>query len=146
MGTGTASRPRRESAPTRRGGMLAAGVLALLTLSACSPDGPAAADTAHKFHEALASSDWSSACDMLQAKTREKVEDEQDGPCEERLQGLDLQDAGPVAQTSVYGRSALIEFENDAVFLAAEVGGWAVTAAGCTSDGEAPYTCKLGGK
>jgi hypothetical protein len=51
-----------------------------------------------------------------------------------------------VLGTKVYGRDAFVEFEHDTVFLAASEGGWHVTAAGCTPNGEAPYTCEVGGK
>jgi hypothetical protein len=80
---------------------------------------------------------------MLQADTREKTA--KGGTCEEHLQALQVPEPGTVIQTAVYGRSAFIEFEDDAVFLAAAEGGWKVTAAGCTPNGEKPYTCEVGG-
>ena len=147
MQTRTATRPG-ERAGGRRGGRLraTAGILALLTLSGCTPDGNAATAAAQDFHQALAASNWSLACSMLEADTREKAADEQDGTCEERLQNLQLGEAGTVTGTEKFGRNALVTFENDAVFLAAVGSGWHVRGAGCEPRGEAPYICEVGGK
>lgn len=82
---------------------------------------------------------------MLQAKAQEKAAS-QDGACEEALEALELPTAGTVLETHVYGRSASVVFESDTVFLAATESGWRVTGAGCTSEGEAPYTCEIGGE
>jgi hypothetical protein len=122
-----------------------AGIAALLALSGCAPDGTAAADAAQEFHQALDASDWSGACAMLQPDTREKTAQEQGSTCEDHLRNLQIQEPGTVMRTEIYGRSAFVEFEDDAVFLAAAEGGWKVTAAGCTPNGEAPYTCEVGG-
>jgi hypothetical protein len=146
--TGTATRSGAEAAGKRRSAVLVlASLVAVLAVSGCAPDGTAAAGAAQEFHQALTSSDWSSACSMLQSKTREEVAREQDSTCEDRFRALQVQPPGTVTRSEIYGRSAFIEFENDAVFLAAEEGGWHITAAECTPNGEeAPYTCEVGGK
>ncbi|MGX1159936.1 hypothetical protein FBY31_1703 [Arthrobacter sp. SLBN-100] len=122
-----------------------AGIAALLAVSGCAPDGTAPADAAQEFHQDLAASDWSAACNMLQSDTREKTAQEQESTCEDHLRNLQIQEPGTLARTEIYGRGAFVEFENDAVFLAAAEGGWKVTAAGCTPNGDAPYTCEVGG-
>jgi hypothetical protein len=122
-----------------------AGIAALLAVSGCAPEGAAAADAAQKFHQALAASDWSAACAMLQSDIREKAAQEQEGTCEDRLRSAQIPAPGAVARTEIYGRGAFVEFESDAVFLAAAEGGWKITAAGCTPNGDAPYTCEVGG-
>jgi hypothetical protein len=121
----------------------AAGIAALLALSGCAPDGTAPADAAQEFHQSLSGSDWSAACAVLQSDTREKTA--QESTCEDHLRNLQIQEPGTVTRTEIYGRAAFVEFEQDAVFLAAAEGGWKVTAAGCTPNGDAPYTCEVGG-
>jgi len=123
----------------------AAGIAALLALSGCAPDGTAPADAAQEFHQSLSGSDWSAACALLQSGTREKTAQEQESTCEDHLRNLQIQEPGTVTRTEIYGRAAFVEFEQDAVFLAAAEGGWKVTAAGCTPNGDAPYTCEVGG-
>jgi hypothetical protein len=130
---------------TRRYLLVLAGIAPMLALSGCAPDGAAPADTAEEFHQALSSSDWSSACSMLLSDTREKTAQEQESSCEDHLRNLQIQEPGTLTRTEIYGRGAFVEFENDAVFLAAAEGGWKITAAGCTPNGEAPYTCEVGG-
>jgi hypothetical protein len=125
--------------------MAVAAIAVLLAVSGCAPEGTAAADAARGFHQALAGSEWSVACSMLQSGTREKTAREQGSTCEDHLRNLQIQEPGAVTRTEVYGRGAFVEFENDAVFLAAAEGGWKVTAAGCTPNGDAPYTCEVGG-
>jgi hypothetical protein len=144
MRTRTATRPGTRACGWSRSIVLAAaGLLVLLAISGCAPDGTAAVDTAQKFSQALAASDWSGACAMLLADAREKVA--KDRTCEENLQALQIPEPGTVTRTGIYGRSALIEFENDAVFLTVAEGGWKITAAGCTPNGAKPYTCEVGG-
>jgi hypothetical protein len=133
---------------TRRPGtdaVAVAGIAALLAVTGCAPDGTAPADAAQEFHQAMSASDWSSACSMLETDTREKTAREQENSCEDHLRNLQLQEPGTVTHTEIYGRGAFVEFENDAVFLAASGGGWKITAAGCTPNGDAPYTCEVGG-
>jgi hypothetical protein len=125
--------------------LTAVAIAALVVLTGCAPDGTEAADAAEEFHQALSSSDWSSACAMLRSDTREKTAREQGSSCEDHLRNLQVQEPGTVTRTEIYGRGAFVEFENDAVFLAAAEGGWKITAAGCTQNGDAPYTCEVGG-
>jgi hypothetical protein len=145
---GMGSRTRSDAGTVGRPGTYVwavAGIVALLAVSGCAPDGAAPADAAQEFHQSLSRSDWSAACAMLQSDTRGKTAREQESSCEEHLGNLQVQEPGTVTRTEIYGRAAFVEFEHDAVFLAAAEGGWKVTAAGCTPNGDAPYTCEVGG-
>ena len=133
---------------TRRGaGGLLPGLLALVVLTGCAPEGTASTGAAEAFHRAMAGSDMTAACALLQPHTREETaRSSDDGSCESQLQKATLSDPGKVLRTEQYGQDAFIQFENDAVFLAVSGGGWKVTAAGCKPNGEdAPYTCEVGG-
>jgi len=124
-----------------------AGLVSLLALSACAPAGTAAAAAAQEFHQAVMAGRLSEACSLLQAETREETaRTGGSGSCENQLQGAHLPDAGKSLHSEIYGRNAVVEFEKDTVFLTASQGGWKITAAGCTPQGEAPYTCEVGGK
>jgi hypothetical protein len=139
---------------TPRGGRgLPFGLLALLALSGfglsgCTPEGTGAAEAAEAFHRDVASSDMTAACSLLQSKTREETARSSDaGTCESQLEKAKIPDPGKLLSTEQFGRDAFVEFENDAVFLAASDAGWRITGAGCTPNGEeAPYTCEVGGK
>ncbi|UZX04362.1 hypothetical protein F8G81_18400 [Arthrobacter sp. CDRTa11] len=120
------------------------GFLLLLVLAGCAPDGAGASTAAEEFHQALASGDAEQACSMLSQSARDKAES--DGGCESQLEELQLSDAGAPGKSEVYGRNAMVEFENDTVFLAAASSGWQITGAGCTSQGESGYMCEVGGK
>ncbi|VXB76147.1 conserved exported hypothetical protein [Arthrobacter sp. 9AX] len=125
--------------------LAAAGIAALMGVCGCAPEGTGAADAAQTFHQAVSASDWSSACSMLKSDTREKTAQEQESTCEDHLRSAHIQEPGAVTRTEIYGRGAFVEFENAAVFLANAEGGWKITAAGCTPNGDAPYTCEVGG-
>lgn len=117
----------------------------LVAVSGCSPDTAAAADQAREFHRLLETSDLQGACGLLQTNAQESTASGE-GTCEQGLESLELPGAGTVLETHVYGRSASVVFDNDTVFLTAATSGWQVTGAGCTPEGEAPYTCEIGGE
>jgi hypothetical protein len=130
------------------------GILALLALSGCvlsgcaAADGTQAAEAAEAFHRDVASSNMTAACSLLQSETRKETARSSDaGTCESQLEKAKIPDPGQLLSTEQYGRDAFVEFEHDTVFLAQSKGGWQVTGAGCTPNGEeAPYTCEVGGK
>jgi hypothetical protein len=124
-----------------------AGLMSLLALSACAPAGTAAAGAAQEFHQTVMAGHLSEACSLLQAETREETaRTGGPGSCENQLQGAHLPDAGKSLHTKIYGRKGLPGFEKDTVFLTASEAGRKITAAGCTPQGEAPYTCEVEGK
>jgi hypothetical protein len=140
---------------TPRGvGSLRLGLLALLALSGgvlsgcAAADGTQAAEAAEAFHRDVAGSNMAAACSLLQSETRKETARSSDaGTCESQLEKAKIPDPGKLLSTEQYGRDAFVEFEHDTVFLAQSEGGWRVTGAGCTPNGEeAPYTCEVGGK
>ena len=125
------------------------GLFSLAVLTGCAPAGatsaPAAA--AEEFHRAMADTDTSAACALLLPKIREETAKSGDaGTCEGQLEKAEVPEPGRVRQIEQYGQDAFVEFESDTVFLTVSEGGWKVTAAGCTANGEAPYSCEIGGK
>jgi hypothetical protein len=116
-------------------------------LSGCAAEGTGAADAAEAFHRDIAGSDMTAACSLLQSKTREDTARSSDaGTCESQLKKAQVPEPGKLLSTEQFGRNAFVEFEHDTVFLAESDGGWRVTGAGCTPNGEeAPYTCEVGG-
>lgn len=139
--------------PPRAAKGLRPGILALLAfaagiLSGCAADGTEAAKAAQAFHRDVAGSNMTAACSLLQSETRKETARSSDaGTCESQLEKAKIPDPGKLLSTEQYGRDAFVEFEHDTVFLAQSKGGWQVTGAGCTPNGEeAPYTCEVGGK
>ncbi|WP_461188015.1 hypothetical protein [Arthrobacter sp. Z4-13] len=91
--------------------------------------------------------DTSAACMLLLPKTREETAKSGDaGTCEGQLEKAKVPEPGRVRYSEQYGQDAFVEFESDTVFLTVSEGGWKVTAAGCTANGETPYSCEIGGK
>lgn len=141
-------RPVMSCGPDRRAGlrsgfMTALPLLVLLAVSGCAPDSAGAAAAAQDFRQAITAGDTSTACSMLRPRVREKVA--ADSTCEDQIKLLQLSAGGSVLRTESYGRNAMVEFEDDTVFLAASGSGWQVTGAGCTSRGESSYDCEVGG-
>jgi hypothetical protein len=119
------------------------GVLAVLAMTGCAPDSAGAASEAQEFRRAAADGDASSACAMLSPHAR--AETAAKTSCEDQLKSLQLPGVGTALRTESYGRNAMVEFEDDTVFLTMSGSGWRVTGAGCTPQGEAPYDCEVGG-
>lgn len=118
-------------------------LLVLLAVPGCAPDGAGAVGAAEDFRRAITAGDMSAACSKLTPRVREKTA--ASSTCEDQMRSLQLSVGGSVLRTHNYGRNALVEFENDAVFLAAAGSGWQVTGAGCTLRGKSSYDCEVGG-
>lgn len=141
-------KPAVACGPDRRlvswpGSLTAGLLLVLLAVPGCSPDSEGAARAAQDFKGALSAGDASTACSMLRPQVRDKAASGR--TCEERLGSLQLPAGGAVLRTESYGRNAIVEFEDDTVFLAVAGSGWEVTGAGCTLRGESSYDCEVGG-
>lgn len=140
--------PAVACGPDRRVGLwpgfMRAGVfLVLLAVSGCAPDSAGAAAAAQDFRRAVAAGDASAACSMLRPKVREKTA--AGSSCEDQVKSLQFPGGGTVLRTETYGRNAMVEFDDDTVFLTVSGSGWQITGAGCTSQGESPYDCEVGG-
>lgn len=118
-------------------------LLALLAVGGCAPSSAGAGSAAQDFRKALADGDSSAACSMLTPHLHEEASAQ--GTCEEQLESLQLPASGEAVKTETYGRNAMVEFDDDTVFLTVSGSGWQVTGAGCTAQGESPYNCELGG-
>lgn len=123
--------------------MKAGALLAVLAVSGCAADSAGATFAAEDFRRAAADGDPSAQCSMLSAHTREKVAGKT--RCEDQLASLAIPTEGVAIRTERYGRNAMVEFQDDTVFLAVSGSGWQVTGAGCRAQGEAPYECEIGG-
>lgn len=119
-------------------------VFVSLGMAGCAPDASAAANTAQEFHQALANSDLTKACDLLAPETRRKASSE-GSTCEEYVEAAGLPSGGTVQKTETYGREASVAFDDDTIFLAISGRRWLVTAAGCTPREQLPYDCEIGG-
>ena len=119
-------------------------LLAVTLLAGCGSldeRSSAAEETARAFLQAVADGDGEAACGALAPETEAEI----DAPCEESILSEALSAPSPVADSRVYGQSALVRFEGDAVFLAVFRDGWRVVAAGCAPRGERPYDCRIQG-
>ena len=117
--------------------------LAVLAVAGCAPDNAGAARAAQDFRRAVADGDPSAACAMLSAHTREEAAAETS--CEEELGSLDLPSEGQALRAESYGREAMVEFEDDTVFLTVSGQGWQITGAGCEERAGSAFDCEVGG-
>jgi hypothetical protein len=113
--------------------------------SACanSQDG-AVSSVTRDFYEALAVGDVDAACTLLAPTTRLELERSSGGSCTESLPG-EVPAAGDPTDIAVFGTVARVRLAGDTAFLARFQGGWAVLAAGCSPQEDAPYLCMLAG-
>jgi hypothetical protein len=132
--------------------LAALAVLALPALAGCSslaPDAPAAEGVAVAFAAALDAGNAAEACALLAPGTREEIESREDAPCAESILAQDLPTGGQGRRAEAFGRGAIVELDNDTVFLVGDgngdVRGWLVTAAGCKPRAERPYDCTVKG-
>ncbi|PPF81304.1 hypothetical protein C5B96_10385 [Subtercola sp. Z020] len=113
--------------------------------SAALPSAAAAADVASRFSAAIATEDGAAACGLLAPGALHTVEEATGASCPTGILSLDLPSGGPAVGDEAYGRAAVVRLENDTVFLTIAGGQWAVRAAGCTPNGDAPYDCTVTG-
>ncbi|HET7477470.1 MAG TPA: hypothetical protein VFJ97_15790 [Dermatophilaceae bacterium] len=129
--------------PTLPSAAAAVGLL-LAGLTGCSVEGPGsdgARAAAVNFHRLLTAGNGERACRLLSERAVEDVRGPDDRACATALTSLPIRPVAAVRSTSVYGHSALVVFDADAVFLASFDDGWRVTAAGCSPRQDQPYDC-----
>ena len=90
------------------------------------------------------SGDASARCDLLAPATLAAFEKDQKASCADAVGQLSLH-GGAVTSVQVWGGGAQVRMAGDTVFLTETTKGWRVTAAGCTSQGDAPYDCEVEG-
>lgn len=114
-------------------------------LGGCHEPGSAAARAADAFAGDVAGSHWRAACSTLAASTLSELESSQGKACPAALPGQHLPDAAGAARTRQFGRMAQVRVVRDTLFLTRSRTGWKVLAAGCTRQGDRPYSCVLQG-
>lgn len=124
-------------------------VLAITLTAGCAADAQQGQviDAASTF-AAAATTDTSSACDLLAPGTREKLQDEAGADCATALQQAALSAPGRRISAERAGHSAQVRFTGDTIFLALFDDGWRVVAAGCErddADPAIPYDCAIEG-
>ena len=135
-----------------RAARTASGAFTLFALAGCSalaPDAPSAEGVAVAFASAIDAGNAAEACAMLAPGTVEEIESSEDVPCEVGILSLGLPGGGQPRSAEAFGRGAIVELDNDTLFLVGDgdgdVRGWRVTAAGCEPRPERPYDCTVKG-
>ncbi len=131
---------------------LIAALLALVSVTGCagrgSAENGAVSDASEQFISA-ASTQPAKACDLLAPATLESIASD-DEECATAMADLGVEmvgAGGPALRAQVYGRDAIVQWDDQTMFLARFDGGWLVTAAGCTPRGkDLPYDCSVEGR
>ncbi|SEC13783.1 hypothetical protein SAMN04489806_2691 [Paramicrobacterium humi] len=99
-------------------------------------------DTTTSFRQAIADGDGQAACELLNDATRVTLGSD----CANAIASEDLPGAASDTGTAeVQGRMAIVQFNDDTIFLAKTPDGWRITAAGCVPQTEGPYQCTVEG-
>jgi hypothetical protein len=118
-----------------------AGLVTLLS-GCASAQQPAVEKVAAEFDDPSGNAE--ARCDLLAPATLAAFEKDQTAPCTDAVAQLSV-DGGEVRSVEVWGGDAQVRMAGDTVFLTETSAGWRVTAAGCTSQGDAPYDCEVEG-
>ncbi|WP_433291767.1 hypothetical protein ACQPZQ_02915 [Pseudonocardia sp. CA-142604] len=132
------ARPRGQARRFMRAAAIAA---AALLLSACAGLEPPEVE---QVASAFAGADPSARCQMLAPATASALEGRQAESCVQAMSQLSLP-RGAVVSSTVSGDQAQVQLVGDTVFLTLTSDGWKVTAAGCRSQADARYDCRLEG-
>jgi hypothetical protein len=87
--------------------------------------------------------DPAARCALLAPATVIALEHDESSGCAQALDQLAPPGGGPVQSTAVWGDNAQVRLTDDTLFLNRTEQGWKITAAGCRSQGDAPYLCRL---
>jgi hypothetical protein len=124
-------------------------ICAVAALAGCGASDRAtdATAVAERFHSALAQRDGAGACEALAEETRKKLEQQEQAACAEAILDLDLPEAAPAGEASVYVTTASVSLAaGGRTFLDESDDGWKVSASGCTpTTPDLPYDCELEG-
>jgi hypothetical protein len=83
-------------------------------------------------------------CALLAPAALTALESAQSAPCAEAVGRL-APSGGQVQRTEVWGDEAQVRLTDDTLFLTRTSAGWKVVAAGCASNGDLPYKCRVEG-
>lgn len=131
---------------SRRTSIVVFSVFLALGVTACSPgaDNQAAKAASVQFYSDLQQGKAADACGLLFDQTRDKLAESEQGPCEQTLPSV-VSPAGNLQKAEVFGRKAIVKFDNDTAFLVQQKDGWRVIAAACKEQSGKPYDCQLEG-
>jgi hypothetical protein len=140
--------PRAAATPreNRRPGVLIATALVGTALLAATASGcaelhqPDVERVASAF--ARPGAEAADRCALLAPATVAALEHDETTACADAISELELP-GGAVASSEVWGDNAVVRLTGDTLFLTLTGEGWKVTAAGCRSQGEGPYLCRL---
>ncbi|RZU53669.1 hypothetical protein EV385_5602 [Krasilnikovia cinnamomea] len=126
---------------------LAGATLAAAAMVGCAgcAERDGAATAVQYLSAAVTAGDGAAACEVLAPETRAAVTESAGVSCPEAIIDAGLTPLGAVHSVAVYGQWARVVTDHDTVFLAAFGSGWKVVAAGCRSQGERPYDCRVQG-
>ncbi|GII66064.1 hypothetical protein Skr01_61490 [Sphaerisporangium krabiense] len=143
-------------------GVVGMGLVAALTGCASGQEA-GVASAADRFVAAVRGGQGEAACALLAPDTAEAVASDEETGCAAAILKADLPEgkagssggsaepsegapsAGADGAAQVWGREAQVRVAGDTLFLHRFSKGWLVRAAGCTSQGEKPYRCKVEG-
>ena len=129
--------------------MVLLAVAAALALGGCSSSGRAAdaAAVTERFHAALDEGNAATACEQLAPETLNKLEQQEQAPCEQAILELELPKGARAAKASVYVTTASVSLaQGSRTFLDEFDDGWKVSAAGCVASApNQPYDWELAG-
>ena len=123
-------------------GSAALGLAALMLTGCANAQEPEVTRVATAFENP--SGNPEARCDLLAPATLKAFEKDQTSSCSDAVAQLSL-DGGTVTKVEIWGGDAQVSMSGDTVFLTETDAGWRVTAASCTSQGEAPYDCEVEG-
>jgi hypothetical protein len=83
-------------------------------------------------------------CALLAPAALAALESDESAPCTATVGEL-APSGGQVQQSAVWGDEAQVRLADDTLFLTRTGAGWKVIAAGCTSNGDLPYQCRVEG-
>jgi hypothetical protein len=142
-----AAGPGRSTVPavrTRWKGALAAGVVVLLAGCGAPAQSDEVSRAAADWLAAVRAGDSARLCALLTPAAVDSVVSG-DETCEQAVGDLRLPGSGPVGAVQVWSDRAQVKAGADTLFLTRIAGGWRVSAAGCTFQGDQPYDCDVEG-
>jgi hypothetical protein len=90
----------------------------------------------------FAAGDPTARCALLAPAALAALEHDDPRPCAQAVAAV-APSGGQVQQTEVWGDEAQVRLADDTLFLTRTGAGWKVVAAGCTANGDLPYSCRL---
>jgi hypothetical protein len=122
----------------------AVAVIGLLSGCGIGPGTDAVSRAADTWLAAARAGDAATLCRLLTPAAAESVASGND-TCEQAVGDLHLPGTGPVRAVQVWSDRAQVRTADDTLFLTRLSGGWRVSGAGCTAQGDRPYDCDVEG-